>query len=144
MLFNVPGPAPDVGAYRVVPPSRFESGVLASAAQLGSSVWAGGITRFRGAVPVAAVYDKGGQPADTEPTGLLGGYLQCESAEDYCAWADYSGIVVVSQSPPAELGALVQITVGSGSGQADAFYSEQALAGLTMAFRDLAELRRHA
>ena len=54
------GPPPNLGAYRVVPPSRFEDGVFTS--QLASSVWRDGIERFGGAEPVEAVYNQGGQP----------------------------------------------------------------------------------
>jgi len=45
----------------------------------------------------------GGQPiVDTEPGGPLGGNLQCDWVTWTCAWADDSGIVVVSYQAPAD------------------------------------------
>jgi STE24 endopeptidase len=75
---------------------------------------------------------------DTWPTGPLGGYLQCAQGDNTCAWADGSGIVVVSQLPPSEAPELVPITTGP-----NGFYSEQALAALTKSFRGAAELLKH-
>jgi hypothetical protein len=69
---------------------------------------------------------------DAEPTGPLGGSLQCELGMNVCAWADYSGIVVVSLSPPND--------IGSNGSTADPVSSEQALAELTESFRAVAEL----
>lgn len=78
-------------------------------------------------------------PIDTESAGPLNGYLQCSSAQVTCAWADYSGIIVVSQSPPSQVGTPAPVTTYPGG-----FYSEQALAELTRSFRSAAELlRRH-
>jgi Zn-dependent protease with chaperone function len=77
-------------------------------------------------------------PVDTEPTGPLTGYLQCNSAELTCAWADYSGIIVVSQLPPSQAGSIVPMTTYPGG-----IYSEQALTNLTQSFRGAAELLRH-
>jgi len=82
-----------------------------------------------------------GPPAqiiDSEPTGPLNGYLQCNGAENTCAWADYSGIIVVSQSPPDQDATFAPITTYPGG-----FYSEQVLAGLTESFRDAAESLQH-
>jgi hypothetical protein len=59
-------------------------------------------------------------------------------SENTCAWADGSGIIVVSQAPPSEAGALSPITTYPGG-----FCSEQALAWLTQSFRGAAERRRH-
>lgn len=170
-LTSSSAPTPNLGQYRVVPPPRFENGVLA--AQLGSSVWAHGIRRFTGAMPVEAVYDEGGQPwlyvwgaegdltdpagelaafwkatdpmaglgvplvADAEATGPLDGYLQCEFGTNMCAWADYSGIVVVSTSPPDDAGGPVSAEAP------DPVSAEQALADLTKSFRGTAELAKH-
>lgn len=75
---------------------------------------------------------------DAWPTGSLGGYLQCLYGDDTCAWADGSGIVVVSQSPPSQADSIAPITTDP-----NGFYSEQALAALTKSFRDAAELLRH-
>ncbi len=90
--------------------------------------------------PFASLLGDLAVPPDDEPTGPLDGYLQCDG-RDTCAWADYSGIVVVSQSSPSDPGTIV--TSGSDSGQADPFFSEETLAGLTKSFRDMAELPRH-
>ncbi len=70
--------------------------------------------------------------ADAEPTGPLAGSLQCELGQNMCAWADYSGIVVVSLTPPNSSGADASID--------DSVASEQALAELTKSFRGVAEL----
>lgn len=69
--------------------------------------------------------------ADAEPAGPLGGSLQCELGMNMCAWADYSGIVVVSLSPPD--------IDGSSASMDDTASSEQALAELTKSFRAAAE-----
>jgi hypothetical protein len=172
-LATAPPPA-NLGWYQVLPPSRFEGGVLSGPSQ--SRVWSAGISRFSGAVPVSVVYSESGQPwlyawgaygkltnpaaelaafwqasdpftalanlnlpatsllADAEPAGPLAGYLQCSEAQDTCAWADYSAIIVVSQSPPSDFNALVQAASVTGS--------EQALAGLTRSFRGAAERLR--
>ncbi len=140
----IPMPS-DAGKYRVLLPRSFDTAPMetADAKQLRSSVWGSGdLTRFPGAVPVAAVYDQDGSlwlyvwgaygkladpsgelsafwnksdavsdpygfdvaPKDPEPTGPLGGYLQCDGDSLTCVWADDSGIVVVSLAAPAQLG----------------------------------------
>jgi len=176
-LATTPPPA-NLGWYRVLPPSRFEGGVLSGTSQ--SSAWSAGIRLFSDAVPVSVVYDESGQPwlymwgaygklgdpsgelaafwqaadpfvmfanlnlpaasqvIDDEPAGPLEGYLQCAEGVDTCAWADYSGIIVVSQSPPGDFDSLMPATTDPGG-----FLSEQALAGLTQSFRGTAELLRH-
>jgi hypothetical protein len=78
------------------------------------------------------------QVIDDEPTGPLEGYLQCSESLVTCAWADYSGIIVVSQAQPSEFNWLAQFTTGPAG-----IYSEQTLAGLTKSFRSAAELLRH-
>jgi len=150
-LFSPPTATPpaNLGWYRVLPPSRFEGGVLSGTSQ--SSVWTAGIRRFSDAVPVSVVYDDSGVPwltqhnlptasqvIDDEPTGPLEGYLQCSETLVTCAWADYSGIIVVSQAPPSEFNWLAQFTTGPAG-----IYGEQTLAGLTQSFRGTAELLRH-
>jgi Zn-dependent protease with chaperone function len=80
----------------------------------------------------------GSQLVDAEPAGPLGGYLQCSETLATCAWADYSGIIVVSQAPPSQFNTLVQISAGPAGN------SEQTLARLTLSFRGAAELLRHA
>lgn len=75
--------------------------------------------------------------ADAEPAGPLGGDLQCELGTNTCAWADYSGIVVVSLSAPGNGG--VAVTTGD---DADPGSTEQALAELAKSFRGKAELPR--
>lgn len=44
---------------------------------------------------------------DSEPAGPLGGYLQCQTAFQLCAWADYSGIVAVSPQPPGKTALII-------------------------------------
>jgi Zn-dependent protease with chaperone function len=130
-------------------------------AKLRSSVWdSGDLTRFPGAVPVAGIYDQYGQlwyvwgaygkladPSgelsafwnkfqgfpDAESAGPLGGYLQCDNGTSTCAWADDSGIVVLSLAGPAQLGGLVITYSGSE-------VSEQTLAAITLSLRALAEV----
>lgn len=70
---------------------------------------------------------------DSEPGGRLSGYLQCQPGSDLCAWADYSGIIAVSQFPPRSFMPVLE-------GPA---LSEKQLAVLTKSFRDTAELLRH-
>ena len=132
-----------------------------AAAQLRSSVWGSGdLTRFPGAVPVTAVYDQDGQPwlyvwgaygkladpagelsafwnkfqslPDAEPAGPLGGSLQCDDGSLTCAWADDSGIVVVSVAGPAQLGLAF--------GYIGPEVTEQALAAMTLSLRGTAEV----
>ena len=56
------GPPPNVGAYRVVPPSLFEGDRLSATTGPRSAVWSDGIKRFPRATPVTAVYDQDGKP----------------------------------------------------------------------------------
>jgi hypothetical protein len=69
---------------------------------------------------------------DTEPAGPLGGYLQCDDDFSTCAWADNSGIVVVSLSPPGSQSENI-VFVGPP-------VSEQQLATMTRSFRAIAEV----
>ncbi len=123
----------------------------------------GDIGRFAGAVPVTAVYDQDGgsflymwgaygkladpsgelsafwgkfDPFPNEAAqraGPLGGYLQCDDALWTCAWADSSGIVVMSLGPPGEnvLGTVIV---------ADASPTEPGLAAVTRSLRAAAEV----
>jgi Zn-dependent protease with chaperone function len=71
-------------------------------------------------------------PQDTEPAGPLGGYLQCDDGGLTCAWADNSGIVVVSVSPPGpQSGAIVY---------PGATITEQELAAMTLSLRATTEV----
>jgi Zn-dependent protease with chaperone function len=160
----------DAGRYQVLLPRNFDTAPLdtTDTAQLRSSVWGSGdLTRFPGAVPVAAVYYQDGQlwfyawgaygkladpsgelsafwnkfPSfpDAEPTGPLGGYLQCDDGTLTCAWADNSGIVVVSLAGPAQLGSPVITYAGPE-------VTEQEVAAMTLSLRAAAEVparRRH-
>jgi STE24 endopeptidase len=154
----------DAGRYRVLLPRNFDTAPLdtTDTAQLRSSVWGSGdLTRFPGAVPVAAVYYQDGQlwfyawgaygkladpsgelsafwnkfPSfpDAEPTGPLGGYLQCDDGTLTCAWADNSGIVVVSVAGPAQLGSPVITYAGPE-------VTEQEVAAMTLSLRAVAEV----
>jgi Zn-dependent protease with chaperone function len=71
-------------------------------------------------------------PADTEPAGPHGGYLQCVDSLLTCAWADDSGIVVMSLSSP---GPQSGVLVYSG-----ATITEQELAAMTLSLRAAAEV----
>ncbi len=171
------GPPPNPGAYRVVPPPMFEGARLSAATGPRSAVWSDGITRFPGATPVTAVYDKDGKPwlyawgaegklvhpgvelatlwqafdpdaaannlpglpGDPEPTGAPGGYLQCQEVYQVCAWADYSGIVVVSPQPFGETDFIVGAPVIS----FPVTISEQGMAAMTLSFRGVAEHLSH-
>jgi Zn-dependent protease with chaperone function len=69
---------------------------------------------------------------DPEPAGPRGGYLQCEDDTSTCAWADNSGIVVVSLSPPGpQSGVIVYF---------GAPITEQQLAAMTLSLRATAEV----
>jgi Zn-dependent protease with chaperone function len=69
---------------------------------------------------------------DAEPTGPLGGYLQCENGNTgldmACAWADNSSIVVVSMSPPGP-GPVIEGPI-----------TEQQFAAITRSLRAAAEV----
>jgi hypothetical protein len=67
---------------------------------------------------------------DAEPAGPLGGYLQCNDVGLICAWADDSGIVVVSLSPP-QSGVNVWVSPP---------VTEQQLAAMTRSLRAAAEV----
>jgi Zn-dependent protease with chaperone function len=162
----------DAGKYRVLLPRSFDTAPMETAAakQLRSSVWGSGdLTRFPGAVPVAAVYDQDGETwfyawgaygkladpsgelsafwnkvnaasggfdivfPDAESSGPLGGYLQCDGGSLTCAWADNSGIVVVSVAGPAQLGDPVITYEGPE-------VTEQQLAAITLLLRAAAEV----
>jgi Zn-dependent protease with chaperone function len=69
---------------------------------------------------------------DTERAGPLGGYLQCADGGLTCAWADNSGMVVVSLSPPGPQSGVVAY-VG-------ATVTEQQLAAMTLSLRAAAEV----
>jgi Zn-dependent protease with chaperone function len=72
---------------------------------------------------------------DPEPAGPRGGYLQCEDDTSTCAWADNSGIVVVSLSPPGpQSGVIVYF---------GAPITEQQLAAMTLSLRAAAEVLAH-
>jgi Zn-dependent protease with chaperone function len=77
--------------------------------------------------PLGAV----GSP-DAERAGRLGGYLQCDGGGLTCAWADNSGMVVVSLSPPGPQSGVVAY-VG-------ATVTEQQLAAMTLSLRADAEV----
>lgn len=70
---------------------------------------------------------------DTEPAGPQGGYLQCQTVFQLCAWADYSGIVAVSPQPPGNTSLIIVAPAAS------ATVTEQEMASITLAFRDMAE-----
>jgi len=53
-----------------------------------------------------------GGPDLEAPAGPRGGYLQCEDDTSTCAWADNSGIVVVSLSPPGDQSGVI-VSVGA-------------------------------
>jgi Zn-dependent protease with chaperone function len=123
----------------------------------------GDIGRFAGAVPVTAVYDQDGgsflyvwgaygklaDPSgelsafwgkfdpfpneNAQQAGPLGGYLQCDDALWTCAWADSSGIVVMSLGPPGE-NVLGTVLV------ANASPTEPGLAAVTRSLRAAAEV----
>jgi len=59
---RTPAPPEHLGWYRIVPPARFDGGRYAGTSGSASSVWAAGIRRFAGAVPVNAFYDNKHQP----------------------------------------------------------------------------------
>lgn len=71
-------------------------------------------------------------PPDTESAGPLGGYLQCDGDLLTCAWADNSGIVVMSLSSPGPQSGAVAY-VGSP-------VTEQQLAAMAVSLRAVAEV----
>jgi Zn-dependent protease with chaperone function len=73
-----------------------------------------------------------GGPDLEAPAGPHGGYLQCDVDTYTCAWADNSGIVVVSLSPPGDQSGAI-VSVG-------APITEQQLAAMTLSLRAAAEL----
>lgn len=73
-----------------------------------------------------------GGPDLEAPTGPHGGYLQCDVDTYTCAWADNSGIVVVSLSPPGDQSGVIV--------SAGAPITEQDLATMTLSLRATAEL----
>jgi hypothetical protein len=81
--------------------------------------------------PLAAPMNIPLTPTDNEPTGPLGGYLQCQELFQECAWADYSGIVVVSPQPFGQSG---MIAIGP-----VATITEQEMDAMTLSFRVAAE-----
>jgi len=80
--------------------------------------------------PVAQIL--GSVSPDNESAGPHGGYLQCDGDTMTCAWADNSGIVVVSLSPPDDQSGVI---VSSG-----APITEQDLAAMTLSLRAAAEV----
>jgi hypothetical protein len=69
---------------------------------------------------------------DSEPAGPLGGYLQCDGGLLTCAWADDSGIVLVSLSSPGPQSGVVAY--------AGTTITEQELAAMTLSLRAAAEV----
>jgi hypothetical protein len=97
---------------------------------------AGELTAFwQASDPLAAPMNQPVPPGDTEPTGPLGGYLQCDTLFQVCVWADYSGIVVVS---PAPFGYADMITTSP-----VVTITEQEMAAMTLSFRSVAEQLSH-
>jgi Zn-dependent protease with chaperone function len=80
--------------------------------------------------PIAQVL--GSVTPDDESAGPRGGYLQCDGDTMTCAWADNSGIVAVSLSPPDDQSGVI---VSQG-----APITEQELAAMTLSLRATAEV----
>jgi hypothetical protein len=78
-------------------------------------------------------------PSDNEPTGPLGGTLQCQEVFQVCAWADYSGIVVVSPQPFDDTGMITS----SPTTNLPLTITEQEMDAMTLSFRGAAEQLRH-
>jgi hypothetical protein len=78
-------------------------------------------------------------PSDNEPTGPLGGTLQCQEVFQVCAWADYSGIVVVSPQSFNDTGMITTSPTTS----LPLTITEQQMDAMTLSFRGVAEQLRH-
>ena len=83
----------------------------------------------------ALPFGLGGDPDLEAAAGPHGGYLQCDIDTWTCAWADNSGIVVVSLSPPGPQSGVV-VNFG-------APITEQQLAAMTLSLRAVAEIPAH-
>jgi hypothetical protein len=88
--------------------------------------------------PFAALMNIPLAPSDNEPTGPLGGTLQCQEVFQVCAWADYSGIVVVSPQSFNDTGMITT----SPTTNLPLTITEQQMDAMTLSFRGVAEQLR--
>jgi len=93
----------------------------------------GELSAFWNKFGASLAFDGPGVFPDAEPTGPLGGDLQCDDGTMTCVWADNSAIVVVSLAGLSNL--------SSGFAYPGASITEQELATMTLSLRDAAELR---